>query len=112
MSCYPRCSPLCFQFPTIYNNINTKSFSKLFTFAFRQFQKEFFRTWYGIKRDATYTYYADGTKEKSSESSIVWDEKYRSEKQCSTTNDAGPQVHAESCSIETLALCERSACLN
>ena len=72
--------------------------------------------WLGIRRDENYTYFADGTKERSNETTVVWDEAYRPSHQCASSSHYLPihVVQAVPCSKELTALgiCEKSVCKN
>ena len=74
---------------------------------------EFGVSWLGIRRDENYTYFADGTKERSNETTVVWDDVYRPDRKCASTSRFGV-VKALLCQkeYELLGICEKSVCKN
>ena len=50
---------------------------------------EFFESWLGIRRDENYTYFADGTKERNDETTVVWNEAYTPYRKCAATGKFG-----------------------
>ena len=86
----------------------------MFIFAFRKMQIEYEEAWFGIRRDENYTYFADGTKERNTETTVVWDEAYRPSHQCAASGVQDTYVvQALPCKRIMLAgICEKSVCKN
>ena len=85
----------------------------MFIFAFRKMQENYGVSWLGIRRDENYTYFADGTKERSCETTVVWDEAYRPSHQCAMSSSTKIYVvQAVPCLKEfmTPGICEKSVC--
>ena len=79
--------------------------------------QNFYFSFFGIMRDENYTYYADGTKERSNESTAVWDGQYNSKTPCA---GASPDfvLWSLDCRVwrgygpYSTGVCEKSVCIN
>ena len=85
----------------------------MFIFAFRVMFQNFYISYFGIKRDENYTYYADGTKERNNESTAVWDAPYNSKQPCSATS-ADFVLMSANCHDADIpqGICEKSVCID
>ena len=96
---------------------NSKCLQKINTknFTFRIMKENYGESWVGIRRDENYTYFADGTKERSTETTVVWNEAYRPSHQCASSSRRFIyMIQAVPCVKELMAagICEKSVCKN
>ena len=73
----------------------------------------FSEAWLGIRRDENYTYFADGTKERSNETTVEWNEAYYSYRKCAASG-LSRVVMAMVCYdvFKQQGICEKSVCKN
>ena len=85
----------------------------MFMFAFRKMKEEYGEAWLGIRRDENYTYFADGTKERTNETTVVWNEAHRPSHECATSSRRPIHVvQAVPClkELQLAGICEKSVC--
>ena len=75
--------------------------------------EEFSEAWLGIRRDENYTYFADGTKERSNETTVEWNQVYDSYRGCSASGLPIVVMAAVCFDVyKQHGICEKSVCKN